>query len=747
MPRIFQSLIQSDFGTDEHKNFEAVVVEGDSLVHWYRDNGDGQNWKRAKTIVASGVAGAGAIIQSDFVSGGHRNFEVVVPLKTDTGRVELWHFFHDNSNANNEWTKVRRVTGPLDDVAFAASLIQSDYRPGGNGNFEVVVPLRMASGQVELWHFFHDNSDVASEWKSGGRVTSVNEDVAGPASLIQSDYRFNGHGNFEVVVPVKFYDSRHLNYWVKLWHVARDNSTTTPTWVGPTFIDILTGPGVLIQSDFMTGGHGNLEVLAPSGNQLLHFYREFDSHVGSLLWKKGQIVTESANGWASLMRSDYGTGENKNFEALIEECGDSVIGYWHPNVDAKRPWLRDKPMITRSVGSQLSDTRKIRQLTGEYDFEGWCPGQPKKLTQNRTETKDLRGILGTDLGSSFQHGMRTCFLFGDTWWGEVGAKDSIAFTSDTDPDVSLLLSFNPSPPVIRPPIPQDDFDVPLDGISVNGVMFVFFSTDHYKADGSRDMMGRSILAKSTDDGNVFDMLYTFSRDKFINISVQRVQLDRDKANTIFIEPDVQDVLCVWGSGRYRSSDVYLALLPMSQLTTGNGLRYYGGQIDGHDYWPDDETQAKPLFCAGCVGELSVRWNKFMNRFLIMFNSDNPRGIVLHASKTPWGPWSSDPLLVFDPNHHAPGLDPNDPCKGDGYGKFMHVSWKVRRCDFLHHDHANRGEDEWGGEYGPYQIGHMAKGVEGQYTQIYFLMSTWNPYQVVLMTTRLTDEALRQIEQL
>jgi hypothetical protein len=56
MPRILSSLIQSNFGGD-HGNFEAVVLEGDSLVHWFRDNeAPNSPWKRGQVIVPSGAA-------------------------------------------------------------------------------------------------------------------------------------------------------------------------------------------------------------------------------------------------------------------------------------------------------------------------------------------------------------------------------------------------------------------------------------------------------------------------------------------------------------------------------------------------------------------------------------------------------------------------------------------------------------------------------------------------------------------
>jgi hypothetical protein len=56
-----------------------------------------------------------------------------------------------------------------------------------------------------------------------------------------------------------------------------------------------------------------------------------------------------------------------------------------------------------------SSVRKVCQLTGERDRERGT------LAFNQTETNF--GFFGTDLGSSFEHGGRLWFLFGDTWPG------------------------------------------------------------------------------------------------------------------------------------------------------------------------------------------------------------------------------------------------------------------------------------------------------------------------------------------
>ena len=99
----------------------------------------------------------------------------------------------------------------------------------------------------------------------------------------------------------------------------------------------------------------------------------------------------------------------------------------------------------------------------------------------------------------------------------------------------------------------------------------------------------------------------------------------------------------------------------------------------------------------------------------MYNHGEPRGINLRTAESPWGPWS-DAQVVFRP------------WEDGGYCHFIHTNWEHSKCDEVH----NPGrENEWGGEYAPYQFEHFAIGNE-QSTTIYFTMSTWNPYEVVLM---------------
>ena len=146
------------------------------------------------------------------------------------------------------------------------------------------------------------------------------------------------------------------------------------------------------------------------------------------------------------------------------------------------------PLMPR-VNYVAGSIRKICQLTGEFDRER------SALAFNRTESRV--GLTGTDLGSSFRHGGRLWFLFGDSW-PDPGLGDSVAFTTDADPEQGVHLEFlNTGGRFVCPRVDLPGggqlstgaFEVPVAGFSARGTMYVLYSTDHYQEHG-QDLMGR-----------------------------------------------------------------------------------------------------------------------------------------------------------------------------------------------------------------------------------------------------------------
>ena len=364
------------------------------------------------------------------------------------------------------------------------------------------------------------------------------------------------------------------------------------------------------------------------------------------------------------------------------------------------------PTAAPDVRYMTGTTRKISQLIGDYDRHQQAP------TLNQTRTR--YGLALTDLGVPFHHNGRTYIAFGDVPGG--GDRDPLAYTTDTTPEDDLALNFVADGaayrPITIPGITQRAFEVPLDGVSLSNRMYLYHSTDHSAA----LTMGRSVLAVSEDDGRTFRLLYNFSRRHFINVSVVDVPLQAWPGFPVA----TGDGLAIFGSGRYRESNVRLAFQPAPAIEDPAAIRYFAGlDAYGTPTWSSNEFDAISLFEQPCVGEFSVTYNPFLRKWLMLYNCGTPRGVNFRTADQPWGPWS-DPQVLFEP--WADG----------GYCEFMHTSWTFQNCESVHDPGR---ENDWGGEYGPYMFDDLATGTNGR-TTIYFTLSTWNPYTVVLMKSEL-----------
>jgi hypothetical protein len=351
---------------------------------------------------------------------------------------------------------------------------------------------------------------------------------------------------------------------------------------------------------------------------------------------------------------------------------------------------------------------KICQIVGDWDMEREIP------TLNQTGI--LYGWPRIDLGSPFTHNGKTYILFGDV---DTINVDPIAYSEDTNLEDGLSLTFlqnanGSGRPVQIPGVSLGGLEVPMEGVSANGNMYIYATTGH----APPVIMGRSVVAVSYNNGYNFTYLYDLSVSNFINVSIVKVNSSEWPG-----VPNPQgEGLVMFGSGKYRESNVKLAFQPAAQISSKSSIRYFTGlDGDGNPQWGTNEADAIDLFDQPCVGELSVSYNKFIRRWIMLYNDFTfYRGINMRTAKNPWGPWSA-PQTIFNP------------WSDHGYCYFMHITWDVQNCDDNYD--AISGPYVSGGEYGPYQFEDFATGNACQ-TTIYFTMSTWNPYTVELMKATL-----------
>lgn len=368
------------------------------------------------------------------------------------------------------------------------------------------------------------------------------------------------------------------------------------------------------------------------------------------------------------------------------------------------------PVIQYVPGSTVN----LQQLLGEEDKERHQP------TLSQTVTR--YGLEGTDLGYSFEHEGRVYFLFGDTV-GRLGkALDSIATTETANPEQGVRLDFltdGDNYLTIRPPgISMGAFETPIGGISLEGQMYVAVRTNHSQ-DWSTD---RAVLTRFTLP-STFQPLRTLSQlpaGRFLTLSMHA---EPGPGPTAGLPPGGPFVL-IWGTGRYRQSDAYLSIVPAASLETRKGTLYFAGlNPAGAPTWSANEPDARPVVTNGTMGDLSVTWSQDLGLWLMTYDSREPApaGIEFSYSRTPWGPWSA-PQIVFNAARdgalgkfiHDPRLKPDDGLAGPVIGEGQ-----------------NNPDAVAGGAYAPYVVERWTK-VQGSELNLYFVLSTWNPYVVVLM---------------
>ncbi|MFO7663453.1 MAG: DUF4185 domain-containing protein, partial [Chloroflexota bacterium] len=214
-------------------------------------------------------------------------------------------------------------------------------------------------------------------------------------------------------------------------------------------------------------------------------------------------------------------------------------------------------------------------------------------------------MTGTDLGVSYLEPGRTnrlIFLFGDSWTLNPGRhdQDSTAWTLPfVIPDRNKLpkLFWHESGSefaqirIAGPEtIDHGGMNVPVEGLAINDRHYIFFTTGFDADVGEFGEYRYSALAHTEGLAPEFDHLtsdHVVESKKFINISA-------------FVEGET---VWLFGSGPYRTSDVFLAKVSPPALLADRGAWQYYRAPD--DFGPGEDT-AQPVVVAGCVGELSVR---------------------------------------------------------------------------------------------------------------------------------------------
>lgn len=388
-----------------------------------------------------------------------------------------------------------------------------------------------------------------------------------------------------------------------------------------------------------------------------------------------------------------------------------------------------------SVRAEPGRTRRICQLIREQDA-----ADPRIPVANHTERRTH--LAGTDLGVSFAgpEPGTIHFLFGDSVPLDqrlhAVADDAVAVAArGADPEHCVPLRFYSDAHGDYRPIRLDGaalgiFDVPTSAFVVQGRTYATFAT---AAGGTPRRPTRSVLGVNARFPRSLDFrsIAELPAARMTNVSTALV-------DDAWRRSEQPTQVLLFGTGTYRAApNVYLAVIRLAELRRGAALRlhWFGARsAPGQADWSSDPQRARGIFDtdgAACMGELSVTWNPYLGRWLMLYNCSAPRGILYRVASRPWGPWSA-PQVLFEPR------------ADHGYCVFIHDEHPERDCppgspnpgdELITREH---GSAAYGGEYAPYVIEAFTRGDRRQRrTRIYFTLSTWNPYTVMLMSAQLS----------
>lgn len=320
--------------------------------------------------------------------------------------------------------------------------------------------------------------------------------------------------------------------------------------------------------------------------------------------------------------------------------------------------LRDRPATARPAAGQLGATQ-IARITGADSI---------------SQTGPRWGVYGADLGHAFVHKGKMWLTFGDTY-GSPAASDFTSVThrdwrSNTmawlslGQDPSRGLSFDgmitDTPGHAKELLPSlkkagvETTVIPTYGTGIGDRMFLHYMSVRSWGAPGHWTLNHAGIAYSEDDGN------TWSEP-----AGARWPGDSNFGQVAFVGQGGYLYLFGIPGGRYGG--VQLARVLPSRIL----------DLDAYAYWDGRSWQARIADAATIVpapvGELSVSWNSYSRRWLMMY-LNNPAGqIVIRSARALTGPWTPETVVTTGQQFPQPYAPYITPLWNDGSGLFFTMS--------------------------------------------------------------------------
>ncbi|MGK2926424.1 MAG: hypothetical protein ACSLE2_12475 [Lysobacterales bacterium] len=351
-----------------------------------------------------------------------------------------------------------------------------------------------------------------------------------------------------------------------------------------------------------------------------------------------------------------------------------------------------------------------------------------------------------------------------------------------DQEESLTLACVDGMPMCQADTMVDDNGAPLPGsgfcVDRRSTVWTDTPTGRVSASGIRVLIG----LRSDSDPRKYPHTRTWLTNKFLNVAARTVERfepggTANDYNSARGTGDKSRVL-LWGRPGFvgvgannRPLGLYFAYADMPE---GSGfewaVNYYSGTVNGTPQFSRNQAEAVPLDLdstqAGIqpgevhdiVHQMSLTWVESLGSWVMFYGGGIIRlptpllptcgvlelfarfecadvnvgngAIRMRTAEHPWGPWSPPQDVIVGGNPEVPGSGQYGPG-----GVLRHPDCVDEGCA-AHTQTPFYNEKEYGFLYGTNIIEQWTRSVEGG-VDLYWNASTWDPYRVVLLKTRIT----------
>jgi hypothetical protein len=324
---------------------------------------------------------------------------------------------------------------------------------------------------------------------------------------------------------------------------------------------------------------------------------------------------------------------------------------------------------------------------------GWVTGP-----ESPNDTLSRFAISGTDLGIMWDNGNRQVLMaFGDTSGycsvpGHQWRYNTLFRSQDSALAKTIRVSGSPlwAPGISKQIInstkwaPSETGIIPTAGISVGGQQYLnFMSIRSWDANGAWTT-NYSAIAVSPDNGErwgVYPGSVRTPRPDSVP-GARHMAGNENFQQGAFLKPGSGDpYIYSFGTPSGRGGSAYVARVLPGSIPDVTKYAYWNS--DSNSWVPNNPGAATPVI-PGPVGEMSAQFNTYLKQYLVLY-TNGANDVVSRTAPAPQGPWGPEQLLV--PSMQFPG---------GIYAPFLH----------------------------PWSTGK----------ELYFNLSEWSAYNVMLMKT-------------